>query len=58
MAPNVNYDSAMSHLETIVTRQTKTRSRDFMFMCFVALAAIMTTTTIGTAVAASVHVVR
>ena len=38
-----------NRLDTIVTRQRSTRARDIVFAAFVALAAIMTATTIGTA---------
>ena len=48
----------MNHLNTIAARQTKTRLRDAMFACFVALAAAMTVTSIGTAAAASVHMTQ
>jgi hypothetical protein len=40
----------MTRLDTIATAQKKTRTRDVMFACFVALAAIVTVTTVGNAV--------
>lgn len=39
----------MTRLDTIATAQKKTRTRDVMFACFVALAAIITVTTVGNA---------
>jgi len=49
----------MNRLETIATAQKKTRLRDVMFACFVALAAAVTITSIGTAASnTSSHVVQ
>ena len=50
----------MSRLETIVDRQRKSRVRDLMFACFVALAAVIGATTVGTAVhaASSAHLAQ
>jgi len=39
----------MNRLETIATAQKKTRVRDVMFACFVALAAVITVTSVSTA---------
>jgi len=39
----------MTRLETIVTAQKKTRVRDAIFACFVALAAAISITTVTTA---------
>lgn len=39
----------MSRLETIATAQKKTRSRDLIFACFVALAAVVGVTSVTTA---------
>jgi hypothetical protein len=38
-----------NRLATIAAAQKKTRVRDFMFACFVALAAVVSVTTISTA---------
>jgi hypothetical protein len=43
----------MSHLENIATRQRKSLVRDAVFATFVALAAIVSITTVTQAVAAS-----
>ena len=49
--------TTMTRLDTIATRQRSSRLRDLMFAAFVALAAIVSATAIGTAVdAASTHV--
>ena len=37
----------MSRLETIATRQRKSRTRDVVFACFIALVAITGATTVG-----------
>jgi hypothetical protein len=42
-----------NRLDTIATRQRRSRSRDIVFAAFVALAAIISATTIGTAARAS-----
>jgi hypothetical protein len=48
-----------SHLQTIVTRQRSSRVRDAVFACFVALAAVISVSTVGTAAhAASTHVAQ
>ena len=43
----------MSHLENIATRQRKSLVRDALFATFVALAAIVSVTTVSQAVVAS-----
>ena len=43
----------MSHLENIATRQRKSLVRDALFVTFVALAAIVSVTTVTQAVVAS-----
>src|SRR5262249_16676913 len=43
----------MNRLDTIATRQKKSFSRDILFACFVALAAIVSVTTVSTAVDAA-----
>ena len=46
-----------NRLTTIATRQRKLRTRDVLFACFVALATVMTLTSIGTSWGfAQVHV--
>jgi hypothetical protein len=51
--------STMNRLETIVTAQKKTRVRDVIFACFVALAAIVTVTTVNAATTtANTHVAQ
>ena len=45
-----------NRLQNIATRQTKTRARDFLFAAFVALAAIVSVSTVSTAVDAATHV--
>jgi hypothetical protein len=48
----------MSRLDTIATRQRSSRVRDLMFACFVALAAVVSISSINTAAdAASTQVV-
>lgn len=42
-----------NRLATIVTRQRRSRTRDLVFAAFVALAAIISATSIGTAARAS-----
>jgi hypothetical protein len=42
-----------NRLDTIATRQRRSRSRDIVFAAFVALAAIVSATTIGTAARAA-----
>jgi hypothetical protein len=42
-----------NRLDTIATRQRGSRARDIVFAAFVALAAIVSATTIGTAASAS-----
>lgn len=42
-----------NRLATIATRQRGTRSRDLVFAAFVALAAVISATTIGTAASAA-----
>ena len=37
----------MTRLETIATRQRRSRARDLVFACFIALVAVMTGTTVG-----------
>jgi len=39
-----------NRLATIAAAQNKTRARDFVFACFVALAAVVSVTTVSTAV--------
>ena len=46
-----------NRLDTIATRQRRTRTRDLAFAAFVALAAIISATTIGTAARASAPIV-
>ena len=49
----------MSRLETIVTAQKKTRARDLLFACFVALAATITVTTFTSATSSNItHVTQ
>ena len=43
----------MSHLESIAVRQRKSFVRDALFAAFVALAAVVSVSTVGTAVQAS-----
>ena len=43
----------MNRLDTIATRQRRSRTRDLVFVAFVALAAIISATTVGTAASAS-----
>jgi hypothetical protein len=43
----------MNRLDTIATRQRRSRTRDLVFVAFVALAAIVSATTVGTAARAS-----
>ena len=45
-----------NRLDTIANRQRRTRARDIVFAAFVALAAIVSATTIGTAAKASAPV--
>jgi hypothetical protein len=48
-----------NRLHSIATRQRKTRVRDAIFATFVALAAVVSVTTVGTAIAAaSPHVAQ
>jgi hypothetical protein len=42
-----------NRLDTIATRQRSTRTRDIVFAAFVALATIISATTVGTAARAS-----
>ena len=57
MARDVNNGSLMTittnRLESIATRQRKSRARDFVFAAFVALAAAISVTSIQTAVSAA-----
>jgi beta-lactamase regulating signal transducer with metallopeptidase domain len=46
-------ESTMSRLETIATRQRRSRTRDLMFACFVALAAAIGASSVGAAVQAA-----
>jgi hypothetical protein len=39
-----------TRLETIATRQRKSRSRDLVFACFIALVAVLGATTVGTTI--------
>jgi hypothetical protein len=39
--------STMNRLETIASRQRKSRARDLVFACFIAMAAVLGATTIG-----------
>jgi hypothetical protein len=39
----------MNRLDTIAAHQKKSRSRDLLFACFLALAAVVSVTTISTA---------
>lgn len=48
----------MTRLATIVAAQKKTRVRDALFACFVAIAAAVSITTVSTAASASTHVVQ
>ena len=49
----------MNRLEMISTAQKKTRVRDAIFACFVALAAVIAVTSVTTAAdAASTHIVQ
>jgi hypothetical protein len=43
----------MTRLETIATRQRRSRARDLMFACFVALAAVLGASTVGAAIHAA-----
>jgi hypothetical protein len=43
----------MTRLETIANRQRRSRARDFLFACFVALAAVIGASTVGAAVHAA-----
>lgn len=45
-----------NRLDTIATRQRRSRSRDIVFAAFVALAAVISATTVGTAARASAPV--
>ncbi len=45
-----------NRLANIATRQTKTRARDLLFAAFVALAAVVSVSTVGAAVDAATHV--
>lgn len=48
----------MTRLETIATAQKKTRTRDALFACFIALAAVIGVTSVTTAAdAANTHYV-
>ncbi len=59
VARAVNYEGFMTRLDTIATRQRKLRTRDVLFACFVALAAIMTVTSLSSSWGfAQVHVVQ
>jgi hypothetical protein len=42
-----------NRLDTIATRQRRSRTRDIVFAAFVAIAAIISATTVGTAARAS-----
>lgn len=53
MAPNVNWGSAMTRLETIAIRQRGTRLRDAAFAALVLLAGIVSITSVTTAVRAA-----
>lgn len=54
LARRLNMTSSMTnHLATIATRQQKSFVRDVVFAAFVALAAVVSVTTVGTAVAAA-----
>ncbi|MBA2539218.1 MAG: hypothetical protein H0V17_06255 [Deltaproteobacteria bacterium] len=46
-------EMTMTRLETIATAQKKTRVRDAIFACFVALAAAISITTVTTAASAA-----
>lgn len=46
-----------TRLDTIALRQRRTRSRDLVFAAFVALAAIVSATTIGTAASTAAPIV-
>ena len=46
----------MTRLDNIATAQKKTRLRDAMFACFVALAAAIAVTSVSTAASAATHV--
>jgi hypothetical protein len=48
----------MTHLDTIVTRQSKSFVRDVLFAAYVALAAVVSVASIGTAVQASTQVAQ
>jgi hypothetical protein len=43
----------MTRLDTIAARQRSTRTRDFVFAAFVALAAVVSASSIGTAASAA-----
>ena len=46
-----------TRLQTIVTRQRKSRARDFVFACFIAMVALLGATTVGATIhAAMTHV--
>ncbi len=48
----------MTRLQTIATAQKKTRVRDVVFVCFVALAAAVTVTSVSTAASNHAHVAQ
>jgi hypothetical protein len=48
--------TASNRLATIEKRQRNGRTRDLLFACFIALAAVLGATTVGTAVQASSQV--
>lgn len=48
----------MTRLATIAAAQKKTRVRDALFACFVAIAAAVSITTVSTAASAATHVVQ
>jgi len=45
-----------NHLTDIVSRQRTSRSRDFLFAAFVALAAVLSVATLGTAIDAATQI--
>lgn len=43
----VSKELPMTRLETIATRQRRSRTRDVIFACFIALVAVLGATTVG-----------
>ncbi len=48
----------MTHLNAIETRQRKSASRDLLFAAFVALAAVISVSTVTSAIVAASHVAQ